>query len=245
MVFQSDRDGDLALFRQPADVSGASAERLDQAGAPVRPMFPESWSRPEDILSVSVVKGATTTLSTLSMRDRKMTPFGDVRSTNLLNSEFSPDGRWIAYTVRGGPSLTMINVEPFPATGARYQILEARRRWRITPCGRRTASRFSTYPGNQSVVGVSITTRPAFSAGNPFTAPGNVPNTNPFGEPRNFDIAPDGRWVTVVDPTASAVTQVYWRDSDACCVELVRRAQAARAGEVADATVFGIQTRSV
>jgi Tol biopolymer transport system component len=206
VVFQSDRDGDLALFRQPADVTGESAERITRPDAGTAHV-PESWSRQEDILSVSVVKGATTTLATLSMRDRKMTPFGNVRSTNLLNSEFSPDGRWIAYTVRGGASVTMINVEPFPATGAKSQIskpdeLAHHAVW--APDGK------SLYyvPGNQAVVGVSITTRPSFAFGNPFTAPGNVPNTNPFGEPRNFDIAPDGRrWVAVVDPMAPASTQ--------------------------------------
>jgi eukaryotic-like serine/threonine-protein kinase len=208
IVFQSDRGGDLALFRQPADVSGASAERVTKPD-PGTAHVPESWSRGEDNVSVSVVKGATTTLWTLSMRDRKMTPFGDVRSTNLLNSEFSPDGRWMAYTVRGGPSVTMINVEPFPATGDRYQISkpdELAHHVVWAPDGKA----LFYVPGNRPVVGVSITTKPAFASGNPFTAPGKVPNTNPFGEPRNFDIAPDGRrWITVVDPTPSALTQTY------------------------------------
>jgi Tol biopolymer transport system component len=205
LVFQSDRGGDLALYRQPADVTGESAERITRPEAGTSHV-PESWSRQEDILSVSVVHGATT-LSTLSMRDRKMMPFGTVRSTNLLNSEFSPDGHWIAYTVRGGASVTMINVEPFPATGAKSQIskpdeLAHHALW--APDGK---SLFYV-PGNQPVVGVSITTRPSFAFGNPITAPGNVPNTNPFGEPRNFDIAPDGRrWVAVVDPTAPGSTQ--------------------------------------
>ena len=110
----------------PVPAAGRCQRRFGRAARPGRspgPAYvPESLSRPEDILSVSVVKGATTALWTLSMRDRKMTPFGDVRSTNLLNSEFSPDGHWIAYTVRGGPSLTTVIVEPFPATGARYRI---------------------------------------------------------------------------------------------------------------------------
>lgn len=33
---------------------------------------------------------------------------------------FSPDGRWVAYTLRGGGA--NIYVEPFPATGAKHQI---------------------------------------------------------------------------------------------------------------------------
>ena len=38
-----------------------------------------------------------------------------------LNSEFSPDGRWLAYTLRTG-NLANVYVEPYPATGAKYQI---------------------------------------------------------------------------------------------------------------------------
>ena len=121
VAFQSDRGGDLGVFRQPADVSGAAAERLTTPEADTA-YVPESWSRTADVLSLSAVRGTTATLWTLSMRDRKLAQFGDVRSSNQLNSDFSPDGRWIAYTRRGGPALTMIDVEPFPASGARYQI---------------------------------------------------------------------------------------------------------------------------
>jgi hypothetical protein len=37
-----------------------------------------------------------------------------------FNSAFSPDGRWLAYTLRG--PIANIYVEPFPATGAKYQV---------------------------------------------------------------------------------------------------------------------------
>ena len=206
VAFQSDRGGDLGVFRQPADVSGAAAERLTTPEADTA-YVPESWSRAADVLSLSAVKGPTTTLWTLSMRDRKLAQFGDVRSSNQLNSDFSPDGRWIAYTLRGGAALTMIDVEPFPASGARYQIsktdeLAHHAVW--APNG----NTLFYVPGNQPVTGIGISTTPAFAAGNPHTAPGNVPNTNPFGEPRNFDVFPDGRrFVTVVDAAGAGSTQ--------------------------------------
>jgi len=47
------------------------------------------------------------------------------------NAEFSPDGRWVAYTAfarAGGEAQardTGIFVEPFPATGANYRISSA------------------------------------------------------------------------------------------------------------------------
>lgn len=44
------------------------------------------------------------------------------RKTRPLNSAFSPDGRWIAYTFRAGVTTVDVYVEPFPATGANYLI---------------------------------------------------------------------------------------------------------------------------
>jgi Tol biopolymer transport system component len=205
VAFQSDRGGDLGVFMQPADVSGGAAERLTTP-EPGAAHVPESWSRVGDVLSLSAIKGATATLLTLSMHDRKVSQFGDVRSSNPLNSDFSPDGCWIVYTLRGGPALTMIYVESFPA-GARYQIsktdeLAHHAVW--APNG----NTLFYVPGNQPVVGVSISTNPAFAFGDPHTAPGNVPNTNPFGEPRNFDVFPDGRrFVTVVGAAGAGSTQ--------------------------------------
>jgi len=206
VAYQSDRGGDLGVFRQPADVSGAAAERLTTPEVDTAHV-PESWSRAADVLSLSAVKGTTATLWTLSMRDRKLAQFGDVRSSNQLNSDFSPDGRWIAYTLRGGPALTMIDVEPFPASGARYQISKSDELAHHAVWAPNGNTLFYV-PGNQSVTGVGISTSPAFTAGNPHTAPGNVPNTNPFGEPRNFDVFPDGRrFVTVVDAAGAGLTQ--------------------------------------
>src|SRR5207244_1144672 len=118
VAFQSDREGDLGIFWQPADVSGA-AERLtkpDQGTSHV----PESWSPKDDRFSFSVVKGASASLWTFSVKDKKAAPFCEVRSSSPLNSEFSPDGRWVAYTLR--ENFATIYVQPFPATGAKYQI---------------------------------------------------------------------------------------------------------------------------
>jgi eukaryotic-like serine/threonine-protein kinase len=206
VAFQSDRGGDLGVFRQPADVSGAAAERLTTPEADTAHV-PESWSRAADVLSLSAVKGTSATLWTLSMRDQKLAQFGDVRSSNQLNSDFSPDGRWIAYTLRGGPALTMIDVEPFPANGARYQISQSDELGHHAVWAPNGNTLFYV-PGNQPVTAIGISTSPAFAAGNPHTAPGNVPNTNPFGEPRNFDVFPDGRrFVTVVDAAGAGSTQ--------------------------------------
>ena len=71
-MFQSDRDGDLAVFRQPADVSGGTAERLTKP-AKGAAHVPESWSRKDDLFLFSEVSGSGATLWTYSMRDRAAT----------------------------------------------------------------------------------------------------------------------------------------------------------------------------
>jgi eukaryotic-like serine/threonine-protein kinase len=189
VLFQSDREGDLAVFRQAADLSGAAAERLTKP-AKGASHIPESWSRKDDMFLFSEVNGGVATLWTYSMRDRTATQIRDVRSSSPLNAEFSPDGRWIAYTIRGGIALTTIYVEPFPSTGAKASITAELGHHPIwSPDG---GSLFYV-PGPQSVVAVSVTKQPALGFGSPRTWPGKVPNVTPFGAPRNYDVLPDGK----------------------------------------------------
>jgi hypothetical protein len=109
-------EGDPGLYWQRADGT-ATAERLttpDKGTAHI----PESWSTRDQGFSFSAVAGPSVSLWTFSISEKKGVPFGDVRSTAPLNSEFSPDGRWLAYTLRTG-NLANEYVEPYPATGAK------------------------------------------------------------------------------------------------------------------------------
>jgi eukaryotic-like serine/threonine-protein kinase len=189
VAFQSDREGDLAVYRQPADVSGAAAERLTKP-AKGAVHIPESWSKGDDLFLFSEVSGGVATLWTYSMQDRKAAQVGDVRSSSPLNAELSQDGRLLAYTVRGGPGLTAIYVEPFPSTGAKASIpdeLGHHPAW--SPDGKT----LFYVPGAQPVTGVAVTTQPPLGFGSPRTWSGKVPNVTPFGEPRNYDVLPDGK----------------------------------------------------
>ena len=198
VVFQSDRQGDLAVFRQLADVSGATAERLTRP-AKGNAHVPESWSRKDDLFLLSEISGGgVVTLWSYSMRDRKPTQVGDLRSSAPLNAELSPDGRWLAYTVRGGTALTTIFVEPFPTTGAKAALpgeLAHHVVW--SPDG----GTLFYIPGADPVAGVSVATRPALGFGSPRTWPGKLPNTTSFGVPRNFDILPDAKRFVFTRPT--------------------------------------------
>jgi protein kinase-like protein/WD40 repeat protein len=90
IAFQSDRDGDVAVFRQRADGSGA-AERLTKPDAGTT-HTPQSWSPDGAHLLTTVQKQSEFSLATLSMEDRQLTPFGNVESSQPTEASFSPDG---------------------------------------------------------------------------------------------------------------------------------------------------------
>ena len=116
LAFQSDREGDVAVFQQPAD-SSAGVERLTKPDQGMS-HIPESWSR-NGMLSFSVGNGSRYALWIMSLQDRQVLRFGDVESEIPIASAFSPDGHWVAYqTFQPVTSF----VQPFPPTGARFQI---------------------------------------------------------------------------------------------------------------------------
>ena len=97
---------------------------------------------------------------------------GDIQSAQPPAAAFSPDGKWVAYSVAvpapGGGSLF---VQPFPAVGATYPISKGvgiHAFW--SPDGKELI--YS--PRASQLVAVSVTTRPAFTFGNP------VPMTRGF-----------------------------------------------------------------
>jgi Tol biopolymer transport system component len=192
VAFQSDRDGDLAIFWQPAD--GGAAERLTKP-APGESHAPESWSPKGDTFLFSITKGSDVSLWTFSLHDKKATPFGAVHSSNPTNAAFSPDGNWVAYA-SAERGMGTIYVQPFPATGAKYQLFangsDSPHHPRWSPDGK--ALFYDANPKVTSFEAVSVTTQPAFAFGNAMAVPklflmaGATLRTP-------YDIAPDGRIV--------------------------------------------------
>ena len=195
IAFQSDRDGDLAMFWQRADNTG-QVERLtkpDQGVAHV----PESWHPTSNVLLFSAVKTGEVTLWALTLPDKKATPFGGVKSTLPTGAVFSPDGRWVAYTSNETGS-NRAYVQPFPATGARYQIYgkdpESAHHllWTKT-------NELIYNPRPTSLEVVSVTTQPIPSFGNPVALP-RLFSTGPPQTRRPFDLMPDGRFLGLAVP---------------------------------------------
>jgi WD40-like Beta Propeller Repeat len=138
-----------------------------------------------------VAKGSTATLSTLSLPNRKVAPFGGVQSASSRppNAIFSPDGHWVAYSSSETDATSSVFVQPFPATGSTYQIS----RDGTHPLWSADGKELFFAPPNQLTV-VSVTTQPAFAVSNPVSLPRGFLASRALGAgARPYDITPDGK----------------------------------------------------
>ena len=207
VAFQSDREGDLAIFQQRADGTGP-VERLTTP-EPGDVHMPESWSPDGRLMSFAVRKGSAFSLWTLTVTDKKAAPFGAVQSAEPIGSVFSPDGRWIAYTSTPiGGELSSPNrgiwVQPVPASGARYQVPKQAIDFHPVWGPKGTELFFVPSAASGRLAVVSVTTRPDVTFptfGSPVTLSARVTADRMSPETRAYDILPDGRFIGVV-PTS-------------------------------------------
>jgi len=197
VAFQSDSEGDQAVFRRRADGSG-DPERLTTPEEGVD-HIPEAWSPTGDRLAISVVSSDAVELWMWTPTDGTMERFGSLQSPAPFDVKFSPDGALIAYTDRANGAASYIQAVTTPDT--RYQIgrddeLAHHPLW--SPDGRRLIY----FPGgNAAAVSVDVLrTSPSIELGRPEPLPGNgLPlNVQPTSL-LNHDVGPDGRFVTVLD----------------------------------------------
>jgi eukaryotic-like serine/threonine-protein kinase len=186
IAFQSNREGDLAVYSQAADGSDA-AVRLTRP-EPGAVHLPESWSATHLLFS-SAAKSRVT-LWSCELAGKRAAPFGNVESSTHTAAAFSPDGKWVAYTVsKSATEFHTTYVQPFPATGAIYQV--SRNDDGHHPVWSRNGRELLYIPGPRRLVSVAVTTTPAVG----FSQPTPVPQVGLMGPgtiPRNYDISSDG-----------------------------------------------------
>jgi Tol biopolymer transport system component len=192
VAFQSDREGDLGVWWQAT--AGGAAERLTKA-EPGTAHAPESWSPVADTFLYNVTRGSEVSLRTYSLTDKKDLPFGGVRSSSLTDAVFSPNGRWVAYASTEGSRNTTVFVQPFPATGDRFQLVAkgADNPHEVVwaPDGKELL--YNAAP-NGRFESVAVTTTPVFAFGNPAVITKRFINAAPTAR-RAYDITPSGRFV--------------------------------------------------
>ena len=115
---------------------------------------------------------------------------------HLRYPEFSPDGRWLAYTLNES-GREEVYVQPYPGPGRRYQISTAgggEPAWSAD--GRQLYYRGVVEPGGaRPVMAADITTEPDFVASRPRVLFGGWPGQSLTIS--GYDVAPDGRFLTV------------------------------------------------
>ena len=116
VAFQSDRQGDLGIFSQSAD-GGGEVERLTTAPQGAAHV-PESWSPDGKHLLFTEQKGSSYVLFSLSLADKALSQFGNVRSSAPTSAGFSPNGRWVTYAVNAGG---MVSSERGPSSFSLFQ----------------------------------------------------------------------------------------------------------------------------
>jgi Tol biopolymer transport system component len=201
VAYRSDRAGSMGIYWQAGDGSGtAEALTTPEKGTIDIPL---SFSPDGAWLLFDRVVGGRTTLLTLSLRDRRIAPFG-VESSQWTGALFSPDGKWVAYATREHGRSNQLFVSPFPATGAKYLVSSANEDahhpvW--SPDGK--VLYYTPGPGNRATrVPVTFSPAPAFGTPSAFERPfTNLASSSD----RGYDMMPDGRrFLSVTDPLLAA-----------------------------------------
>jgi serine/threonine-protein kinase len=194
----TDREGDRGLFWQPADGNGP-LERLTEA-EPGTGHQADVWTPDGKTLIFTVSHGGTWHLSTLAMgADQKPKPLMEEWAAN---PSISRDGRWLAY-ISNESGRQNIYVQPFPPTGAKYQVSTAGGRnplW--SSDGTRLFYLQDDTAGTMQIVSVDVQTQPSFAIQK--TTP--LPIKGVIGSlgPRHYDISPDGKYFVVMLPKSQA-----------------------------------------
>jgi Tol biopolymer transport system component len=149
--------------------------------------FVDHWSPDQRHLTSSIYNDGLWLISAAGDPPQKL------RATDRADrwqSEFSPDGRWLAYTSTDSGALE-VYVEPFPATGARYQVSThggAEPHWR-------TDTNALMYLDPSSILTMVPYSGPGWKAG--AAQPLFRLNVPDIDERPDYAISPDGRFLVV------------------------------------------------
>jgi Tol biopolymer transport system component len=116
VVFSSKRGDVYHVYTKTVDTTGADVELVTHPGD----KFVEHWSSDGRFLSGTVLRSGLW-IFPLDPSAKPWMVRGDDETRAFWQSEFSPDGRWFAYASHESGD-SEVYVEPFPATGSRWQV---------------------------------------------------------------------------------------------------------------------------
>jgi Tol biopolymer transport system component len=147
-----------------------------------------------NVLAFTPLRGNAGGISLVSLdKDRKIEPFAENPGTIQIHAAFSPNGDWLAYMSSELKGVPQVFVQPFPKTGAKYQVTTdgaAFPLWSIN-------GKQLFYVSRNRLFVVDIQTEPRFSVGTPSELPirGAL---FPIPGLRNYDVTKDGRFLVVL-----------------------------------------------
>jgi serine/threonine-protein kinase len=213
LVFTSLSKGTRGLFSINSDGNGSAQQVMTSTPATPPPsgdvlettLYADSWTADGSALAIQHQRRISLLKADGKTEPRQLLTAG-------IQAEFSPDGRWLAYTDGGvGTARTgRVYVQPYPALDRREQVsVESGR----SPTWRRDG-RELYYAENVSdegplkvrIMAVPITTTPTFSAGIPrvlFEGPFRI--DGPF---RGYDVTHDGQRFLMVQEVPQPPTRV-------------------------------------
>jgi serine/threonine-protein kinase len=168
IAFQSDRDGDRAIFWQRADGSG-KADRLTRPGEGEAHI--PSWADMDRLLYFARPSGRRGSLKLSSSSDRSGKVLAEFPAAWHPNAAVSPDGRWVAYNhpatdQRPKGAQSMIVVRPLSTTDAQSFTIDNE----INPVWSKQGKEL-IYGDSSGFTAVTVTTQQTFTYSSPSPIP--------------------------------------------------------------------------
>jgi serine/threonine protein kinase/Tol biopolymer transport system component len=185
VAFQSIREGHWSIFWKLADGSAADELLLTADHAVV----PQSWSPDGGLLAYVDVDPVT-------LQDIRVLPFAGAGAESTRSflrtpfaegaSQFSPDGRWVAYASNES-GRNEVYVRPFPGPGEKFQVSTGGGNEPTWP----RAGHELFYRNEDRMMVVDVTVGPRFAAGVPRQL-FDRPYVRSVSLWPNYDVTPDG-----------------------------------------------------
>jgi eukaryotic-like serine/threonine-protein kinase len=199
VAFRAVSGGKSVLVVKPVD---GGAEHVVTNGK-FDEVFLEGWSPDGRYLAINIWDGARRRGALLPV-DGKHEPINFVESASE-EADFSPDGRWLAYSTPGDGGGSDVFVVPVPPTGERWQISYG---WGTQPRWRRDGRELFYLALDGTLMAVSVSSARRFER----SAPRALFRTGLVVTPGydQFDVSPDGRFLLTVpaDPFEGTVIDV-------------------------------------